>query len=100
MATYDNKCFQFLNRLQHSSSIKSARSASWTNGNAFVSGLRDLRFKSDTVLTTGRLHDDISLKKVVLPADAMTRKWALQTCYTLRCNAANTIKDLFEVKTE
>ena len=50
--------------------------------------------KSDIVLPTIRHHCGISSKKVVLPASKMTRRWVLQTRYTLQRNAACVINDL------
>ena len=44
--------------------------------------------KSDTVLPTARQRCNISLKGVVSPAGAMTRRWAPQTRYTLWRNTA------------
>ena len=42
-------------------------SASWSSGNAFVSGAGGLRFKSDAVLPTARHRCDISSKGAMLP---------------------------------
>ena len=73
--------------------------ASWSSDNLFVAGAESLRFnlgpiKSGTVLPTARHYRDISLKRVVLPAGAMTRRWAPQTRRSLRRNTANIMKDL------
>ena len=64
--------------------------ASWSNGNAFVFGAGGRSFsiesvKSDTMLPMAR-H---LCKGAVLPAGAMTRRWELQTRYTLWLNTAN-----------
>ena len=45
------------------------------------------------VLLTSRHYCDFSFK-AVLPAGAMTRRWAPQTRYTLQRNTASIIKDL------
>ena len=50
--------------------------------------------KSNTMLPTTRHRCDIFSKEVVLPTGATTRKWALQTRYTLRHNTASMMKDL------
>ena len=67
-------------------------------GNAFVSGVGDLKFKFragkiDTVLPTVRHRCDISSKGAVLTG-AMTRRWALKTRYTLQRNTERTMKGL------
>ena len=49
--------------------------------------------KSDTVLPTTRHRSSIASNGAVLPARAMTRKWAPQTRYALRRNTASTMKD-------
>ena len=71
----------------------------YASAKTFIYGAVDLRFKSlavksDTVLSTIRHRCDISSKGVVLPAGAMTRRWAPQTRYTLRRNTASTMKHL------
>ena len=50
--------------------------------------------KSDTVLPTARHRCDVSSKGAVLPAGAMTRRWARQIRYTLQCITASIMKDL------
>ena len=58
------------------------------NGNEFVSGAGDLRFKSraghigHSVIANGSLSLRKFLKKVALSAGAMMPRWAPQTCYT------------------
>ena len=50
--------------------------------------------KLSTVLPTARHCSDISSKRAVLPAGAMTRSWASQTRYTLRSTTASIMIDL------
>ena len=63
--------------------------------NAFVCGAGGLRFKS----RAGQIGHGVATaaaffrKKLCCP-DAMTRRWALQTRYTLRRNTGNVMKDL------
>ena len=49
--------------------------------------------KSDKVLPTARHRCNISSKGSVLPAGAMTQRWAPQTRYTLRRNTASIMKE-------
>ena len=94
--------------------------ASWSSGNALVSGAEGLRLKSrtgqighsvtksdtvlptvksdksvksDTVLPTARQRCDILRKELCCPG-AMTRRWAPPTRYMLRRNTASIMKDL------
>ena len=72
--------------------------ASWSSGNAFVSGVGGLRFKSRTGQIEHSVTNDLpplrhSSKRAVLPR-AMTRRWAPPTRYTLRQITASIIKDL------
>ena len=48
----------------------------------------------DTVLPTARHRCDITSKEAVLPAAAMTWRWAPPTHYMLRRNTASMMKDL------
>ena len=73
--------------------------ARWSSGNAFVSGARGLRFKfQDRQIGHGIVNGLPSLphssKEAVLPAGAMTRRWAPPTRYTPRCKTASIMKDL------
>ena len=74
--------------------------SSWLSGSAFVSGAGGLRFKTRDVLPSARHCCDISSKWAMLPACAMTRKWARPTRYTLRHNTESIIKDLIWVLQE
>ena len=62
--------------------------AGWSSGNVFVSEAEGLRFISragrigQTVLPTARHRCVISSKGTVLPASAMSRRWAPQTCFS------------------
>ena len=60
-------------------SKENATTASWSSGNAIVSGTGGLRFKSrvgqiDTVLPTACHRCGIFSKRAVLPAGAITRR--------------------------
>ena len=65
----------------------------------FVSGADGLGFKSRTgqighrVANDSPLQSSISSNGAMLPAGAMTRRWAPQTRYALRRNTASTMKD-------
>ena len=71
---------------------------SWSNFNAFVSGVKSLRFKSragqiERVLPTAGLPCDISSKELVLPGPNEA-EMGPPTRDTLRCKAASIMKDL------
>ena len=73
-------------------------SASWSSGNAFVSGAGGPRFKSlagqiKHSVTNGSPSLGHFSKGAVLPTGAMTRRWAPPTRCTSRRNAAGLMKD-------
>ena len=63
------------------------------SGNTFASEAGGLRRKSDAELPT-TLHRCDILKEAVLPAGAMTWRWAPPTRYTHRHIAVSSMKDL------
>ena len=58
-----------------------------------VLGLNLRPVKLNTLLPTVRHLCDIFSKGAVLPAGAMTERWAPQTRYTLRRNTASIMRD-------
>ena len=73
--------------------------ASWSNGNAFVSRAGGRRFISRTGQIENRVANGSPpqrhfLKEAVLPAGAMSWRWAPPTRYKLRRNTESVMKEL------
>ena len=72
--------------------------ASWSSGNAFISGAEDPRFKSrvgQIGYTESPTAATFLRKKQCCPSK-MTRKWATKTGYTLRRSTASIMKDMIK----
>ena len=78
--------------------LKFLEPASWSSGNALVSGAGGLKIKS----RTGQIEHSVAngspplltfLQKELCCPGAMTRRWASQIRYTLRSNTASIMAD-------